>query len=390
MVQSTAPANHSSNASPWNPVAAIFRSWRWALPLGIMLAAIAAATQVVTFVPKYRASCLLAANHDYVVFKDVMPVATDLAKSERALISNPLVLNPVLSDTHVLSAPSLRDPRNAEANLAANLRVSSAGTSATMVISYEDTEPEAAALVCNAIVDSYLRQRDAFDNKRVSNLEGWLEPELQKWEATCAERQRKVESLQKVFPKSQADDMEMLAMLRTKITETKLELAMLEARHEIGSAKLETESNSEGSQAAVSDEVKQSLNEVELQRALSLAKLKILEENYREEKAKFEQSAGASAELQFARDEYQIASEVLSKLRRRIASIRTERRQDGAVRLIAGARTPSAPSEPMPIKRIIWTSVAALFSPFLLGYLIGFRPTHKAEGCGVESPDEAS
>ncbi len=151
-----------------------------------------------SFVPTYRATYLLIANDDYVVFKGVMPVMRNLSRSERSLIYNPIVLDPVLSEPGIRSAPSLSDPETAETNLIKNLSIGSGGTESTLAVSYTDSDPEAARMVCNAIVESYLRQRDAFDNKRVSNLEDWLEPEIQTWELEVEERKRKVEEISKI------------------------------------------------------------------------------------------------------------------------------------------------------------------------------------------------
>ena len=85
-----------------------------------------------------------------------MPSVSNLSETEAPIVFNSLVLEPVLSDPALRSAPSLADPATAEENLRKNLSISLAGSSARMLIQYTDTDRDAAAKICNAIVRSYL------------------------------------------------------------------------------------------------------------------------------------------------------------------------------------------------------------------------------------------
>ena len=181
--------------NPWILWVTVRRCWTWALPIGTLLAGIAAILVIETFVPEYRAEHWLEAKQDYLVFQGVMPVAKNLSQTEKPIILNPIVLDPVLSDPALRKAPSLSDPELAEVNLRKNLTIASGGTSERLVISYTDTDRDAAAMVANAITDSYLRTREAFDSRRVENLEKWLAPELTRWENNVEDRRKTVESL---------------------------------------------------------------------------------------------------------------------------------------------------------------------------------------------------
>ncbi len=398
----TTPEENEDHQKPkqfnhWNPIAAIFRCWRWALPVGVLLAAITATTLVFTHVPSYRASYLLTANHDFVVFKGVIPVVKNPAKSERALILSPIVLDPVLSEPGIRSAPSLSDPTSSQENLLNNLSIESAGTDSVMSVSYEDTDPDSAAMVCNAIVESYLRQRDAFDRKRVSNLEDWLEPEIQTWELEVSEKQRSVESLNKVTQgyfagdlaaKAQLEgDLEFQGMLRTRIGEVSLEIEIIDAKIAVGESESTAKSKSGDAESQLEGERSGSKNEIRRERELLSAELEVLKKRLLEEKSKLEPLRAATVELQFAQDELKIASEILSKLRWRLAEIRTERRQNGAVRPVAPATTPKLPYQPFPIRKTIWASALAFLAPFLLGFLLGFVPARNPEELPMESVD---
>lgn len=80
-------------------------------------------------------------------------------------------------------------------NLRTRLTIGDAGTKQLLTVSYRESNPESAALVCNAIVDSYLLQRQSFDNKRISDLEGWLRPAIDRWESEVKGHQERVRQL---------------------------------------------------------------------------------------------------------------------------------------------------------------------------------------------------
>ena len=208
------------------------------MPAGTVLAIVAAAVVVYLFEPTYKANHLLEASHDYLAFQDVMPEIRDLAKTEKQLVLNAVVIDPVLANPELRSAPSLSDPEYAETNLRENLTVTSPGTESQMVISYVDTDPEAAAKVCNAVVDSYLAKRNALDNSRVSNLAKWLEPEIESWEREVEMKQRNVQELskankgydpeQRALIPDEAGALSSLAILRSQMTDLRVQLAVME------------------------------------------------------------------------------------------------------------------------------------------------------------------
>ncbi|HBJ38172.1 MAG TPA: exopolysaccharide synthesis protein, partial [Planctomycetaceae bacterium] len=102
-------------------------------------------------------------------------------------------------------------------------------------------------------------------------------------------------------------------------------------------------------------------------------KLTVLRKQYEEEVARLEQFGGMTAELQFAQEELEVANDVLKKLRDRVAAIRTERRQDGAVRLLTSATPPKTPVAELPLKKMGLVGGAAMAVPFFLGLLWELR-----------------
>ncbi len=182
---------------PWLVTATIRRNWPWACPTGLVLASLVSTFVYFSFVPEYLASHLLEANRDFVIFQGIMQGPSELVQNERPLIENHLVLSPVLSDAKVCEAPSLQDVHSREINIRRNLSVSDAGSRNIMRISYRDSNPVAAANVCNAIARSYLQQRQRFDDRRISDLEGWLQPALRTWEDEVEQHRERIVNLSK-------------------------------------------------------------------------------------------------------------------------------------------------------------------------------------------------
>lgn len=510
----------SAHAAPnqfdvWILLVTIRRWWAWAMPIGAVLAGIALFGVLRSFTPTFQATCLLEANEDYVVFKGVMPVVTDLARTEKPLFFNPIVLDPVLADSKLRRAPSLLDPDKAELNLKRNLSISSGGTPSRLVVSYEDSDREAAAMICNAVVESYLRQRDAFDSTRVNNLERWLDPEIQRWEQEVTDRQQNVQRLSKqtlgyapgqtASMMENASAMSLVTLLRAQIADLTVELSVRDAQlamqdnisaegigqasetfqsleanqaeggptpsiqfqrrepneseidrlvdqdPEVSEAKmrigryqsilLDLEDNDlvrirrdfyNENQAKVAEWKKKleaarlaarqpaidklnqlavedlAIRKAEAEAKLIIAqqeqelsgrraelqlqasaeqgkinqtlsrnqletKLSVLRKQYDEEVARLEQFGGTTAELQFAQEELEVANDVLKKLRDRVAAIRTERRQDGAVRMLASATPPRTPVAELPLKKMGMAGGAAMAVPFFFGLLWELR-----------------
>lgn len=172
------PHGESKSFDPWLLWVTVRRTWYWAIPVGLVLACMAGFGVLATFEPRYRAQHLIEANEDFILYKGVMQTVDDLARTEKTIFFNEVVLRPVLSDPALRNAPSLSDPKLAERNIRQNLKVSNAGSRARMTVSYEDSDRNHAAKVCNAIVAAYMRQRSDLDQKRVAILEGLLVPEI--------------------------------------------------------------------------------------------------------------------------------------------------------------------------------------------------------------------
>ena len=126
-----------------------------------------------------------------------MQVRGDLARTEKAVIFNRVVLGPVLLNLGDLGSDSLCSAADAEMELRQNLSVTGGGSSVAMRLSYEDPDPEAAAKVCNAIVESYLQMRGDIDQSRISALESRLEPEIERARQRVADDEQRFTEMTK-------------------------------------------------------------------------------------------------------------------------------------------------------------------------------------------------
>ncbi len=223
---------------PWILWVAFRRSWFWAIPLGAAFSLTVGYFLYNTFIPEYRATHILEANKDYVVFQGVLSAPMDISGVERQLIVSPLVLDPVLADAEVCQAPSLRDPATRAHELRERMSLGNAGSKALLSVSYQDPDPRYAALICNAIVESYLRQRQAFDNKRITDLENMLSPAIERWQNEVKGHQERVRQLsqqtQGFDPYNDLSRMERdtarMSMLFQELTQLKGDEEMLRAR----------------------------------------------------------------------------------------------------------------------------------------------------------------
>lgn len=338
-----------------------------------MLAVLAAFAVLQNFQPRYLASHVLESNGDYVVFQDLFSNASDLERTERSLVFSPLVLDPVLADPTLRQARSLSDPSSAEANLRENLSLTNGGVASRLVVSFEDTEREFAALVCNAVVESYLRQRDAFDKMRVNNLERWLSPEITRWEKEVEKRQQAVLHLgSTIVGEGFTHSVGQIEhnLMYSRLNELKSQINDVELRVEVLDAQLD--SNTDGE--ATGPEPQQGKSRSKQRKRKDLAiKLDVLKRAYGKVRENQGRSVIDFANLEFAEQELMVANGVLAKLRDRVAAIRTERRADGAVRSLVPAVPPRTPVEAFPIKRLTVCSTTAFLVPFLVGFVLGFR-----------------
>ena len=190
---SNASTGEGAPIDPWIIWVTFRRCWVWAVPIGLVIGTIGAVMVLKSFQPEYTARYIVAANQDWVIYKGINEAPRDLAASEKTwVIDHPGVIQAVMGDQTVCKAPSLADPTTRETNLRKNLSVAGAGTKDKMMIKYTDTDRDAAAAVCNAVVAEYLQRRAEFDGTQSRRLISVIEKQIDELDVEISAKEAEV------------------------------------------------------------------------------------------------------------------------------------------------------------------------------------------------------
>ncbi len=107
--------------------------------------------------------------------------------------------------------------------------------------------------------------------------------------------------------------------------------------------------------------------------------------DYEAEKSRLQNMGGETAEIYFASQEYEQASEILTLLNNRLATLKTERGRGASVNTLAAATTPAWPIEEVPFKKILLAGGASFMLPFALALLLEFRFKRLTTAESIES-----
>ncbi len=99
-------------------------------------------------------------------------------------------------------------------------------------------------------------------------------------------------------------------------------------------------------------------------------KLGTVESEYNAEKERVQKLAGETAELYFAKQEYEQTAEVLRSLDEKLSVVKLEQQRSGIIQSVAAAKTPTSAVEEMPFKQMAAASGAGLIFPFALAVLL--------------------
>lgn len=180
-------------------VRALRRWWKWAAPLGLILAAATGALLYFVFEPTYEASAWLQIEERplYIAFES-KENSTKFVQTQVELIRSPLVLAPVISRPEIARLRELQPDRGVESSmdhLARNLKIKSVGNSELFTVSWQGPSKEDAAAIVNAIVDSYMALRQHQETQRMQNVIELVQQERDRQEAEVQRRQDRVRQL---------------------------------------------------------------------------------------------------------------------------------------------------------------------------------------------------
>ena len=141
---------------------------------------------------------------------------------------------------------------------------------------------------------------------------------------------------------------------RIKDTEAQLENNLVELRKE---AKELLEKGSRG-------ERQKQLAAMEAEKRRLDLEVKVLQSQVTTEKTVAQEQAGTSAQLEFARSEYDMAYQFRNMITERIMRMQTERQAPERIQIFQYATTPTRPDVAVPLKKMGMAGCVALFAPF--------------------------
>ena len=155
--------------------------WKVAIPVGLLLAGLAAAGVVLTYQPNYKASALVMVEDSapYIAFSGSGPSGNDrkYVETQVELLRSPMVLGPVLGRREIGKLEEFKQSPDKLQLLQKKLRISRIGRSELYRVSYTSKSPKAAAEVANAVVAEYLEIQSSEDYSRTQRVIDILEEE---------------------------------------------------------------------------------------------------------------------------------------------------------------------------------------------------------------------
>lgn len=146
-------------------LAGLKRNWKWALPLGLILAGVAFGTLYVLFPKKYegKAWIQILSQKPHFIFDEKQQRQYDnLVQTQFALIRSPLIIEKALENPNVASLKCVAREDDKPVWLVKNLLLQPQGKSEMITVSIETEEPHASATIVNSVVDAYF---DYYENQ---------------------------------------------------------------------------------------------------------------------------------------------------------------------------------------------------------------------------------
>ena len=243
------------------------RRWRVVLPLGLVLSGVAAAAGYWLYEPRYEASAWfrIADRSPFVAFEDKQDERSRaFFQTQLELIRSPIVLGTVARQKEIASIPLVAVQPDPVLWLSKQVKVLTAGESELFRIAFTCNSSDHAAMIANAVADTYFRLRDQYEvenNRRIIEL---LEQERTSWSKEVGRLQQNLREIAKGAnvelsnrPKFDEDSAawRVLADLQSRLVTVQSERAIMEAQIKAieepeGTAAAENKGASDGHAAA--------------------------------------------------------------------------------------------------------------------------------------------
>ncbi len=191
--------------------------------------------------------------------------------------------------------------------------------------------------------------------------------DILKIQAKIDERQAKMRELEL---RDEHDGLHRTFYNRLKVEAEDFERELSAMKESVRTKGVETLNRLEHERAVIAKQ--QQLREYDNQLSDLQAKLVRVEADYNSEKERIQKLAGETADLYFAKQEYEQTAEILKHLDEKMAMIKTEQQKNSAIQSVAPAKAPAYAIEEMPFKKMAAASGAGLVFPFALAVLLEF------------------
>ncbi|MFK8115156.1 MAG: GumC family protein [Rubripirellula sp.] len=164
-------------------IRALSQWWYIALPLGCVLAVIAAAIVMLTFTPAYRSTAVLkiASYTPYIAYtSNEQPMnPEEFTETQVELLRSPLVMEQVINNPRIAGLEEMMEKENPATWLSKNIRVDQVGNSELYNVYLDATHPDDSSILVNSILDEYFAVRSRDEESQTARVLELLQQEKQ-------------------------------------------------------------------------------------------------------------------------------------------------------------------------------------------------------------------
>ncbi|MGA2030685.1 MAG: polysaccharide biosynthesis tyrosine autokinase [Thermoguttaceae bacterium] len=241
---------------------ALRRWWKVALPVGLLLATLAAVAVYWLFEPQYEAAALLEIHEhpQYIAFEPKEAgVSKAYFRTQIELIRSRWIMGRAVANEKINQLPEIQKQRNPIEWLRKQVSVASANDSDVFEIRYSSPDPEHAALVVNEVTQQYLAAQEEEEAQRTRNIVAALTEEMKAREKAVRTLRTQVQTAtQQVSgrepelarPEANSPAKHPLGELQDRLIAVQVEHAMLAARVKAGDEELGSLKRADGDRNA--------------------------------------------------------------------------------------------------------------------------------------------
>lgn len=240
-----------SSASSFHPILlliALRRWWKFAFPIGLILAATGGSFVFLTFHPVYQAQVWLRIYRDprYIAFQQREDNSDAFVSNQMEAIRSPWVIDGVLSHPEIARLPEISQAEDPREQLKKHLSVRTVGRSEFITLEYRSSSPVDCAKIVNTIAEEYLKFYNGEGRAEEEQLIKLLKERRDFHQKEVGRLKDNVSTLAKIAgvpdpqapasPTSDREDspvLQSLLILRRQLTDVIVERELLEAQLQV-------------------------------------------------------------------------------------------------------------------------------------------------------------